>query len=210
LINWKLFTLLESEDWDGLISYLENRIYTKKNLHGYLIRILANTYLIKSNIDGISKLEELVRRQKPRLLKKMVLSFSVPRLIDGNAGGMEDFFGEFVEVKGVHKADWVRFLYSFSLLLNNKSEEASLSLLALCKRKVPPILQLLIIYALSPFVEMGELEGVSCVEVRKKELLSKYSKIKMELELERVKDNVVALVLNKFSKEAIGWLYKEL
>ena len=209
-LNWKLFTLLESENWDGLISYLENRIYNKKNLYGYLARILANTYLIKSDIEGIRKLEELIRREKPGLLKKMVLSLSVPRLIDGKAEKMEDFFGEFIDVKGVNKADWVRFLYSFSLLLNNKREKASYSLRALCKRKVPPILQLLIIYALNPFVEMGETDGDSCVEVRKKELLSKYSKLKMQLELERVNDNVVALVLNKFSKEAIDWLYKEL
>ena len=208
-LNWKLFTLLESENWDGLISYLENRIYNKKKLYGYLARMLANTYLIKSDIEGIRKLEELIRKEKPNILKKMILSLSVPRLIDGNAGEMEDFFGEFVDVKGVYKADWVRFLYSFSLLLNNKSEEASLSLLALCKRKVPPILQLLIIYALNPFAEMGEAGGGSCVEERKKELLSKYSKLKMELELERVNDNVVTLVLNKFSKEAIQWLYKE-
>ena len=140
----------------------------------------------------------------------MVLSLSVPRLIDGNTEKMEDFFGEFVDVKGVNKADWVRFLYSFSLLLNNKGKEASVSLLALCKRKVSPILQLLIIYTLNPFVEMSNDEDFSCVEERKKELLSNYSKLKMELELERVNDNVVALVLNKFSKEAIEWLYKEL
>lgn len=205
LINWKLFTLLESENWDGLISYLENRIYSKKNLYGYLIRILANTYLIKSNIDGISRLEELIRREKPGLLKKMVLSICVPHITGGNSEKMEAFFGEFVEEKGVRKADWVRFLYSFSLLINNKRDEASNSLLALCDRKVSPILQLLIIYALNPFAEKGE----ACVELRKKELLSKYSRSKMERELEQVNDNVIALVLNKFSKEAIQWLYKE-
>lgn len=205
LINWKLFTLLESENWDGLISYLENRIYSKKNLYGYLIRILANTYLMKSNIDGISRLEELIRREKPGLLKKMVLSICVPHITGGNAEKMEAFFGEFVEEKGVRKADWVRFLHSFSLLINNKRDEASNSLLALCNKKMPPILQLLVIYALNPFAEKGK----ACVELRKKELLSKYSRSKMELELEQVNDNVIALVLNKFSKEAIQWLYKE-
>lgn len=205
LINWKLFTLLESENWDGLISYLENRIYSKKNLYGYLLRILANTYLMKSNIDGISRLEELIRREKPGLLKKMVLSICVPHITGGNAEKMEAFFGEFVEEKGVRKADWVRFLHSFSLLINNKRDEASNSLLALCNRKVPPILQLLVIYALNPFAEKGK----ACVELRKKELLSKYSRSKMELELEQVNDNVIALVLNKFSKDAIQWLYKE-
>ncbi|MCK5198834.1 MAG: hypothetical protein KAR21_10805 [Spirochaetales bacterium] len=209
LLNWKLFTLLESENWDELISYLENRIYRKKNLYGYLVRILANTYLIKSNIDGISRLEELLRKEKPKTLKKMVLPICIPHLIGGDAEKMEVFFGEFLEEKGVRKADWVRFLYSFSLLLNNKRKEASNSLLTLCKRKVSPILQLLIIYALNPFTEMVSDEDFSCVELRKKELLSKYSKLKMELELERVNDNVVTLVLNKFSKEAIQWLYKE-
>lgn len=209
LINWKLFTLLENENWDGLISYLENRIYIKKNLNGYLIRILANTYLIKSNIDGISKLEEFIRREKPGLLKKMVLSMCVPHLIGGDAEKMEVFFGEFAEEKGVYKADWVQFLYSFSLLINNKREEASNLLLALCNRKVSPILQLLIIYALNPFTEKGEADGEACVELRRKELLFKYPRSGMERELEHVDDNVVALVLNKFSKEAIQWLYKE-
>lgn len=209
LINRKLFSLLESENWDGLIYYLENRIFSKKNLHGNLIRILANTYLIKSNIDGISKLEELIRREKPGLLKKMVLPMCVPHLIGGDTEKMEVFFGEFVEKKGVRKADWVRFLYSFSLLLNNKRKEASCSLLALCNRKVTPVLQLLIIYALNPLTEIEGDEDFSCVELRRRELLSKYSKSKMEHELEQVNDNVVSLVLNKFLIEAIQWLYKE-
>lgn len=79
----------------------------------------------------------------------------------------------------------------------------------MCKKKASPILQLLVIYALNSFEGIEESGENSCVVLRKKELLSRYPRSKMEHELEQVNDNVIALVLNKFSKEAIEWLYKE-
>lgn len=204
-----MFSLLEAENWDDLILYLEIKIFKKKSIYLHLVKILVNTYLIKSDMSGILKLEEFLRKEKPELLKKIVIPLSVPRFIDGDSEKLEDFFAEFVDQKGVAKAVWVRFLYSFSLLLNNKREEASLSFLALCENKISPILKLLVIYSLNPFAELGKDEKFACVELGRKELRSKYKKEKMELELESVNDNVLVLVLNKFSKEAVEWLYKE-
>ncbi len=209
IINWKMFSLLETENWDDLISWLEIKIYKLKNIYSPLVRILANTYLIKSDMSGISKLEDFLRKEKPKLLKKMVIPLSVPHFIDGSPEKMEVFFSEFIDQKGVVKADWVKFLYSFSLLLNNKRNEASLSFLSLCKSRISPILKLLVIYSLNPFFEIEKDEKFACVSLGKKELRSRYKKEKMELELESVNDNVLILVLNKFSKEAVDWLYKE-
>ncbi len=209
ILNWKMFSLLENENWDDLISYLEIRIYQKKNLFLPLVKILANTYLLKSDMSGILKLEEFLRKEKPELLKKMVIPLSVPRFIDGNPEKMEIFFAEFVDQKGLVKSDWVNFLYSFALLLNNKRDKASLSFLALCKSKISPILKLLVIYSLNPFTDLKKDEKFECVELSKQELRSKYKKDKMELEFESINDNVLVLILNKFSKEAIEWLYKE-
>ena len=209
IINWRMFSLLETENWDDLILYLENRIYKMKSIYLHLAKILANTYLIKSDMSGILKLEDFLRKEKPSLLKKMVIPLSVPLFIDGNSEKMEDFFTEFIDQKGVAKAVWVRFLYSFSLLLNNKKDEASISFLTLCNSKVPHILKLLVIYSLNPFFELERDEKFACVNLSKKELLSRYKKDKMELEFESINDNVLVLVLNKFSKEAINWLYKD-
>ncbi len=207
-VNWRLFSFLEEENWDGLIAYLNDRIYNGKKLYGHYVKILANTLLLKSDIDGIDRLEKLIRKEKPEMLKRMVLSFSVPSLVKGDAEKMEEYFGKFAGVKGVKKADWVLFLYAFSLLLNGKKEKAADSLLELCRGKSVPILKLLTVYSLSPVAEEGK-EEFSCIEKTKTELLSKFPKEKMESELEHVNDNVIALVLNKFSKDAIAWLYKE-
>ncbi len=209
IINWKMFSLLESENWDDLVLHLENSIYVKKNIYTYLVKILANTYLIKSDMPGILKLEDYLRKVKPLLLKKMVIPLSVPKFIDGDPEKLEVFFGEFINLKGVNKAVWVRFLYSFSLLLNNKRDEAANSLLVLCNTKVPSILKLMVLYSLNPFSELDKEGKFNCVEAGKRELRSSYKKETMELELESIKDNVLVLVLNKFSKEAIDWLYKE-
>lgn len=209
LINWKMFFFLENENWDDLISYLELKIYKKKHLYLPLVKILANTYLLKSNMPGIAKLEDFLRKEKPGLLKKMVIPLSVPYFIEGNPDKMEVFFAEFLDQKGVAKIAWVKFLYSFSLLLNNKREEASVSFLSLYNDRISPILKLLVIYSLNPFFEIEKDEKFSCVGLGKKELRSRYKKERMELEFENVNDNVLVLVLNKFSKEAVVWLYKE-
>ena len=208
-LNWKLFSLLETENWDDLIVYLENRIFVKKNIYVHLLKILANTYLIKTNIDGISKLEDFLRQERPGLIKKLIIPLSVPRFINGDPGNMEDYFKEFISLKKVPRINWVKFLYAFSLLLNNKRDAASDTLLELCKIKISPILRLLVIYSLNPFFEIAKNDKFVCIESNKKELKSKFSREKMNLELERVNDTVLALVLNKFSKEAIEWLYKE-
>jgi hypothetical protein len=209
LLNWQMFSLLENEKWDDLILYLEMRIYQRKRIYKHLVKVLINTYLIKSDMSGILKLEEFLIKEKQQLLKKMVISLSVPRFIEGNPGRLEDFFGDYINIKGVINADWVRFLYSFSLLLNNKKEEASQSLLLLSRIKVAPILKLLVIYSLNPFYELEKDEKFSFVDSGKKELVRKYKQKQMEIELDKVGNNVLVLILNKFSKEAITWLYKE-
>ncbi len=209
ILNWKMFALLENENWNDLISYLEIRIYKKKNMFLPLIKILANTYLIKSDMSGILKLEKFLRKEKPGLLKKMVIPLSVPCFIDSSPEKIENFFAEFVDQKGVAKAVWVKFLYSFALLLNNKRDEASFSFLSLCNTKTSPILKLLVIYSLNPFSELESDRKYTCIELGKKELRTKFKREKMELEFESINDNVLVLVLNKFSKEAIDWLYKE-
>jgi hypothetical protein len=208
-LNWNMFSLLENENWDELVNYLENRIYNRKKIYLYLIKILGNTYLLKSDMNGILKLEKFLQKEKPTLLKKIVIPLSVPRFIDGNPEKLEDFFGKFINTDGVKKAEWVKFLYSFSLLLNNKKDEAALSLHSMCEAKNSAILTLLVIYSLNPYFENGKDERYLCVEKKKDELRSRFSKQKMELEMDRINDNVLALVLDKFSKEAIDWLYKE-
>ncbi len=207
-MNWRLFSLLEEENWDELIIFLSDRIFTRKRLYGYYVKILANTLLLKSDIEGIVRLEKLIREEKPKILKRMVLSFSVPLLIKGDAEKMEDYFGAFVGIKGVRQSDWILFLYSFSLLLNGKKDEAAESLLTLCGRKTIPILRLLTVYSLSSVAVEGK-EDFKCIGKTQQDLLSEFPKKKMEFELENVNDNVIAIVLNKFSKDAIEWLYKE-
>jgi len=208
-LNWKLFSLLEAENWDDIIIYLENKIFLKKHVYVHLLKILANTYLIKTNIDGISKLEDFLRQEKPELIKKLIIPLSVPKFIDGDPGSMEDYFKEFILLKRIPQIAWVKFLYAFSLLLNNKREAASDTLLKLCKIKISPILRLLVIYSLNPFFEIAKNDKFVCVESSRKDLKSKFSREKMNLELERVNNTVLALVLNKFAKQAIEWLYKE-
>jgi len=208
-LNWKMFSLLESGEWDDLIIHLENRIYVKKKISLRLLKILLNTYLIKSNIEGITKLEAFLRHEKPELIKKIIIPLSVPFFIDRKPGKMEEFFREFISQKGVARISWVKFLYAYSLILNNKRDEASDILIDLCNIKLSPILKLMVIYSLNPFFDINLKDKFSCIELNKNELSSKYKKERMENELESLNDMVLLLLLAKFSKEAIEWLYKE-
>ncbi len=84
IYNWKLFRLLEEENWKGLVEYIEKRIGEDKVPSGFLARILINSYLSVSDLDGVENLGRRLREKKPLLYKKMILFFSVPVLLKGD------------------------------------------------------------------------------------------------------------------------------
>lgn len=206
ILNWRMFTLLEAEDWPALIAHLERRVYAKKMIVSQQVKILTNTYLVRSDLEAIRKLEDFLREHKAKVLPKFALSFGIPYLLQNDAEEMKRYFSGFADMKG-RDGSWMRWNYAFALILQGDSERAEATLVSLCTRKTEPVLTLLTIYLLHSL--KPETGDAPQVEEKRSGLLKKYTRGQWKREMERSKDSVQVVILQKLVEEATEWLYGE-
>ncbi len=206
ILNWKVFTLLERENWPALITHLEHRIYEKKLILSQQVKILINAYLVRSELDAIGKLEGFIRDRKPKLLQKSALAFGIPHLLRNDSMEMERYYSQFTHIKGRDGA-WLRWNYAFALILKGNKEESEAVLAGVCAEKTEPVLALLSIYllhSLKPTTEHAVL-----VEKGRDHITSRYTPNQWVREIERSKSSVQIVVLQKLIEEATDWLFSE-
>jgi len=202
--NWRLFNLLEREDWSGLVSFLEEEIYAKNRIRRQYVRILVNGYLVNSNTDGITRLEGLVREKRPDMMPSMALAFGIPHLLKNEPAAMEQYFGEFLTKRNTRDRNWVLWDHAFALMLQKRREEARGELLGVVKASREPVLRLLSFYLLDAFSD-GDVERV--LEEGKASLKKRFTPSLWQKELERAKDNVQVVILSKLVQESTEWLF---
>jgi len=123
-LNWKLFSLLEREDWPALAHYLEDRIVRKGRWSARLVRLLANTHLVLSDASAVVELEAKIAKAKSSLLNKNALVFGVARVLKNDPPSAVAFFAEHRGDKKSESPEWVEWYYAFCLLLNKQFKEA--------------------------------------------------------------------------------------
>src|SRR5271157_4773427 len=89
LLNWKLFSGLEKENWGEVAGFLEDRIFKRGWISGARVRLLLNTYLVTSNTDGILALEAYLAEKKPGIISRFSLPFGIPHLLARDAKDAE-------------------------------------------------------------------------------------------------------------------------
>ena len=207
VFNWKLFTLLEREDWPSLITYLERRIFEKKIIITQQVRILVNAYLVRSDLDAIAKLEEFIKEQKPNVLSRFALIFGLPYLLRNDSDEMAAYFAGFVGQKG-KDGTWIRWNYAFALVLQGKKDEAEQMLGGVCAEQGEPVLSLLSAYLLESLQpEDGSRRRL--VEDGRNRLKKRYTPTLWAREVEKSRNNVQVVILAKLVEEATDWLFGE-
>ena len=58
IVNWKIFRLLEREDWPALNEVLKNRLFEQKRYTSRDVALFVNTSLLMSDISSIERLED--------------------------------------------------------------------------------------------------------------------------------------------------------
>ncbi|HUX12496.1 MAG TPA: hypothetical protein VMW87_05680 [Spirochaetia bacterium] len=208
IANWKLFGFLEREDWDGLIGYIEHRLYDRKIYRAHEVKILINTYVVKSNTEAILRLETVLRAERERLIPVFALQFGIPHLLKNDPIDMEIYFGELKENPHCRDRDWIVWNFAFSLMLQQKSEEAKAHLVAIAKSPRNPVLNLLTLYLLDAY---GTADGeiAETVEKGKAAVRARFSADRWHQEIEKQKSNLQVLVLAKLIEDASDWTYPE-
>jgi hypothetical protein len=117
LLNYRLFTLLEREDWPALSYYLEQKIYVKSRYDSRKVRLLASSYLVVSDYASVLKLENKTHAAKPSIIRENVLIFGTARILSGNHKDAAVFFKTYLDEGKSPDKRWIRWYYGFSLLL---------------------------------------------------------------------------------------------
>ncbi len=206
--NWKLFGFLEREDWDGLIGYIEQRLYDRRIYRKHEVKILINTYVVKSNTEAILRLETMLRAERPGLVPVFALQFGITHLLKNDPVDMEIYFGELKENPRCHDREWIVWNYAFSLMLQQKSEEAKAHLLAIAKAPRNSVLNLLTLYLLDAYGS-ADAEVADAVEKGKSAVRARFSADRWHQEIEKHKSNLQVLVLAKLIDDATDWTYPE-
>ncbi len=184
---------------------LEEAVFEKKKFKNQYIRILINAYLVKSDIEGIRKLEQHLREHSPKKLTSHAVPLGIPYLLKNDPEEMEMYFGGLRKsVKGPDKY-WMDWNYAFTLLMKQEKEDAKVLLQEIHGKVKEPVLKLLTVYLLDAF---SSVDG----EVKKKvvdrihEIRKRFSPSEWEREVEKSKNNVEVVILSKLIDEAGSWM----
>lgn len=207
LYNWRLFSLLEQEDWPALAHYLEARVVGKGRYDGRLVRLLANTYLVLSDAASVVGLEQKVAAAKPRLLGPNSLIFGVARVLLNRGDDTVDYFAERRKKASKGDAEWLEWYYAFSLLLGKRFAEATDVLLPLSATAKDAIVASLSAYFLEDTLaralpDRAE-ECRTAAEAASSRVREKLpNKTAWDKELSRARGNIHVVVLTKSIEEA--------
>lgn len=202
--QWKLFQLLEKEDWSGLENYLENKIFSRSKYRSQYIRLLIHSYIIQSKSEKVFQLEKEIADKKPKLLRRHAVDFGVAHLIKHDAQDMLSYFSSFEDTKSIPGGDWVLWNKGFALSMGKEYDMARQVFAELLDRK-DPIILLGAAYLRQSLSEGSDVDA----EAHKAalDLQKRYPRKKMEQKLMAQGDNLQVVVLMPVFKDAIAWLY---
>jgi hypothetical protein len=208
LLNWRLFTALEREDWPAVASFLEDRILRKGRITGSRVRLLLNTYLVTSHTDAILALEAYLAEKRPDLIGKYSLPFGIPHLLARDPKDSQGWFRAQLQRSSLDARDWVRWNLAFCLLQSQQKEEARRELSELVEHVSDPVLLLLSLYLLEAVVH-GDAGLHARVGARREELKRSQTPATMQKAIEKSSVNIQVVVLSRLLRDASDWLFAQ-
>lgn len=203
--NWKMFTYLENENWNGLTAYLEGQIYTKKKITKRKVLLLINTYILHSQIEDLQKLSVYLETEKFDVKRNFILQFGIVHLVRNDPEAISEYFGRYMHLKTAQH-EWINWCYSFGLVMQRNIDDGRKSLLANVSDIKSPIVLLLTLYLLDSIV-FDDAPDREFVTQEKEAFSRKYTSRILTQELEKAKSNVLIVVLLKIINQAIDWLF---
>lgn len=207
VVNWKLFGLLEREDWPGLRTLLEAELAKKGTLGAQKTKIFLNACLIGQNPGRINELRELYVAKRVRFLPKVALSLGLPLVLEGKSDAIEAFFGPYLGNRSTGTdAPWIRWSVAFARLLRQDVVGAQPLLEAGLTDPKQPLLELLSLYLLENLKHGDPAVGL-LVEDRRQKLSARLTPKEWSLHIDGLKERIIlVLFMEKLIGEARQWL----
>jgi hypothetical protein len=210
IMNWKMLSFLEQEDWPALSRYLEGEVLDKKHLSRRKVQLLCDSLLLLGDFPTVNRLESLLSAEKPRLLGSLGVRFASAHLLAGNYESMHDLARSHADDPGAD-SDWLRFFEGFALHMQKRYAEACDVLLPLSPVARDPLVVALSGYLsgelLARVVPARSAELAATGDAAKKRLTLKYNRDKWERFVEEEKAGVHVVILSKLTGELSPWLF---
>jgi hypothetical protein len=204
-VNWRLFGLIEREDWSGLIDYLEADVTSGRRAGSRRVHYLIYAYVGTEQPERITVLEHKLREHRPSLVGRFALEFGVPYLLRNEPAAMERYYGEMTERADCSEPLWVRWGYAFALSQQRRNDDARAELSVIAPEAKDPILKLLTAYLLDTIGARDETRIM--VNQLRSQVRSQLAGQRWERELERRRASLHVLVLLRLISDARAWAF---
>jgi hypothetical protein len=215
LINYRLFSLLEREDWPALSYYLEKKIFVKGRYNNRFVKLLASSYMVISDYPSVLKLENKVFLAKKSIVEKNVLIFGAARVIGGNYSEAAAFFKTHLDKSRLRKRDreWVRWFYGFSWLLGGVFDKAEHEFLSIAAFSGDALITGISAYFLANNLAKKSLKQQDCLVAaengRNRVAGALKSFENWEKEVNKAETELHIAIIRKYINETGVWLFSE-
>ena len=213
LLNYRLFSLLEREDWPALAYYLEQKIYVKRRYSSRNVRLLASSYLVISDYASVLKLESKTMLAKHSIVGKNALIFGAARVLSGNYKDAVAFFKTYLEKNKGKDEDWLRWFYGFSLLLAGSFSQVEPEFMNLAVSSDSALITGLSAYFLSGVVLKHSFRPDECKKAAETGRARVVDALKNEAgwnkEVEKMVAEIHIAIIRKYVDEAGKWVFEK-
>jgi len=210
--NNRLFFLLEREDWPALVHYLEYEVFTKGRYSSRLVRLLATSYLVLSDTDGVLNLENKTAIARPKLLDAHVLVFGAARILGKDFSGAARFFEARKYTARPALRDWVSWYLGFSFLLDYRLQGAADEFSVLARQSKNAVVTALSSFFLSETLSRvlpekeAELQETSA-EGKNRALGPLPDTESWQRAIDKISTDIHAAIISKYIDGTGHWLY---
>jgi len=212
-INYRLFSLLEREDWPALAYYLEQKIYVKHKYSERNVRLLASSYLVISDFQSVLKLEGKTILAKPSVINRNILIFGAARILSGSHADAVAFFKSHMGKCEKKDKQWLSWFYGFSLLLSGDFNQAEPDFSSLTVSSDNILITGLSAYFLHNSMEKRSLNPDKCNEIaengRQRVIKEVKTVEKWGKEADKVGAEIHIAIIRKYIDEAGKWLFSK-
>jgi len=213
LLNYRLLSLLEREDWPALAYYLEEKIIAKGRYNSQKVKLLAGSYLVVSDYQSVQTLESKALLVKPSVVEKNVLVFGAAKVLSGNHKEAAVFFKTHLEKCNAKDKQWVRWYLGFSQLLGRAFSLAEPEFSSLALSSDDAIITGLSAYFLNSSLAKHSLKPTECRTVAENGRSRVIDVIKdaenWKKEADRTGTEIHIAIIRKYIDEAGKWLFEE-